>query len=354
MKKNVKMMAAVICAAVMVILLAGNVPAAEGEEITLEQVYAMAQKALDEQAIQNVMTRHVMYHCYGLHEDEIREIWVQEPENRATASFAQNQGYYVGYDDIYEGYVASHTTSWLATAKQYCADNNIDIEGWTDEEILNTYGGVGQFMLHMLTTCAIEVASDGQTARCFWYSPGVVAETGDNGMSIWEAYGVDFVKEGDAWKIWHLHMYTDITGNFYIDLASQGQMGDSGSGEAEAEEAESAGPAEAVDTGESGESESEEGESPEGESASEGAEGNGNQGWVPEGGEAVAIGTMSGYLSTPTYTSLNKDRLVSEITVFVPLPYDTWSFDDPNYGLTKEQYEAYGIDLDAWYAAHQK
>ena len=168
MRKNVKMLIALLCAAVMVIGLAGTVVAAEGEELTLEKVYAMAQKALDEQAIQNVMTRHVFYHCYGLHEDEIREIWVQEPENRATASFAQNMGYYVGYDDIYEGYVASHTTSWLATAKQYCAENNIDIEGWTDEEILNTYGGVGQFMLHMLTTCAIEVAGDGQTARCFW------------------------------------------------------------------------------------------------------------------------------------------------------------------------------------------
>ena len=111
MKKYVKRLVVAVLAAVMAAAMAGPV-CADGE-IDLETVYKMAQKALDEQAIQNVMTRHVMYHCYGLHEDEIREIWVQEPENRATASFAQNQGYYVGYDDIYEGYVASHTTSWL-------------------------------------------------------------------------------------------------------------------------------------------------------------------------------------------------------------------------------------------------
>ena len=39
--------------------------------------------------------------------------------------------------------------------------------------------------------------------------------------------------------------------------------------------------------------------------------------------------------------------------IFLPVAYDTWSFDDGNYGPTREEYESYGIDLDAWYEAQK-
>ena len=165
------------------------------EEYDLAEVYAMAQRALDQQEIQNVMSRHVMLHCYGLHQQEVEELWVTEPENQATASFGQNLGYFVGYAAIWQGYVEAHATSWLSSAKQYCESKNIDISGMTDEEIMDVYGGVGQLLLHVTTTSIIEVAEDGQTAQCFWYSPGMVSETGQNANAIWEAYGVDFVKD---------------------------------------------------------------------------------------------------------------------------------------------------------------
>ena len=140
----------------------------EGDIIDIETVYQMAQKALDQQAIQNIMSRHVMYHAYGLHQEEMEEIWVQEPENQATASFGQNAGYFVGYPAIWEAYVDGHTKSWLKTAKKYCEDNGIDVTGWSDDDIIEVYGGVGQLMLHVTTTGIIEVAADGQTAKCFW------------------------------------------------------------------------------------------------------------------------------------------------------------------------------------------
>jgi len=323
----------------------------------IDEVYRMAQKALDNQAIQNVMSRHVMYHCYGLHQEELEQIWVQEPENQATASFGQNQGYMVGYPAIWEAYVDGHTESWLESAKKYCANNDIDIEGWSDEEILNTYGGVGQLLLHVTTTAIIEVAEDGQTAKCFWYSPGLVAETGQSGNAIWEAYGVDFVKENGEWKIWHLHMYTDFTGSFFVDLS---KSGNSGGGQSKGEAAPDA-PA-APEDSESAPGESPEGESPEGESPADpaaapeqteqAAQPEGNQGWQPEGGEVIAMDTVNEYLSDPTYTIFSSDRLLDEMMIYIPTPYETWSFDDPNYGLSTDQYALYNIDLDAWYAAH--
>ena len=133
MKRKLKLLAAAVCAAAMVTGIAGSTLAAGTEDIDIAAVYQMAQKALDQQAIQNIMSRHVMYHCYGLHQEELEQIWVQEPENQATASFGQNQGYMVGYPAIWEAYVDGHTESWLETAKNYCASNDIDIEGWTDE-----------------------------------------------------------------------------------------------------------------------------------------------------------------------------------------------------------------------------
>lgn len=339
-------------------------PAAAGQEIDLETVYHMAQKALDQQAIQNVMSRHVMYHCYGLHQEEMEQIWVQEPENQATASFGQNQGFMVGYPAIWEAYVEGHTESWLESAKRYCANNGIDIEGWSDEQILAMYGGVGQLLLHVTTTAIIEVAEDGQTAKCFWYSPGLVAETGQKGNAIWEAYGVDLVKENDQWKIWHLHMFTDFTGSFFVDL-SKGQsgggpgQGESAPGEGGAPEGESQ---EGQAPGESPEGESPDGEAPQpapqeqpsdtGSQETEEAD-NGNQGWQPEGGEVIAMDTVNEYLSDPTYTIFSPDRLLSEMMIYIPTPYETWSFDDPNYGMSVDQYALYDIDLDAWYAAHQ-
>ena len=370
MKKTLKRLLTAVCCAAMILGLAGSAAAAEAGDVDIATVYAMAQKALDQQAIQNVMSRHVMYHCYGLHQEEMEQIWVQEPENQATASFGQNQGFMVGYPAIWEAYVDGHTESWLSSAKNYCKKNNIDIEGWSDEEILDVYGGVGQLLMHVTTTSIIEVADDGQTAKCFWYSPGLVAETGQKGNTIWEAYGADFVKEGDEWKLWHLHMFTDFTGSFYIDLSKSGQSGGGQGGGESAPDAGGSGEGQAPPEGGSPEGESPEGESPEGQppagdsaqdqapqenAAPANVEGQAvNKGWVPEGGEVIAMEKVNDYLTTPTYTIFSSDRLRSEMELFIPTPYESWSFDDPNYGLSVEQYAIYDIDLDAWYAAHSK
>lgn len=328
--RKIKFLIALVCAATMTFSFAGPLFASEAQEPDMQTVYEMAQRALDQQAIQNVMSRHVMYHCYGLHEDEVVNLWVNEPENRATASFGQNQGFMVGWQAIWDGYVESHSASWLSSAKAYCEEKGIDIEGWSDEEVLDVYGGVGQFLMHFTTTQIIEIAKDGKTAKCFWYSPGMVAETGDAAQSLWEAYCVDMVKEGDEWKIWHLHMYTDFAGSFWIDLGGGREM-DMSSFDGESAEGES--------DDESADSESE---------SAQGAQETAN---VVEGGEALAM-QSNAYLYSKQYTMFSKDRLRSEMELVIPTPYDSWSFDEPNYGPTREELESYGIDLDAWYAAH--
>lgn len=289
-----------------------------------QEIYSMARKALDQQEIQNLMSWHVMYHCYGLHREEMEEIWVNEPENRATASFGQNQGFYVGYDAIWDAYVEGHDSNWLTSAKSYCEKNNIDISGMTDQEIIEKYGGVGQLLLHVTTTAIIEVAEDGQTAKCFWYSPGMIAETGQSANTIWEAYGVDFVKENGVWKMWHLHMFTDFMGSFYLSLGGNSGGGMGG------------------------------GTPPPDAPGGAGGPGGGGQQqeWQGEGGAQVAASTANAYLTSPQYTEFSANRLREDMEIFLPKAYESWSFDDESYGPTREEFESYDIYLDAWYTAH--
>ena len=316
MKKSLKVILSLVCVVAMAASLGVGAFAVTDEEF--QQLKLDTQRALDVQAVENIMNRHVMYHCYGEHREEMEELWVREPENQATASFGQNQGFMVGYGSIWDGYVEGHDTSWLASAKRYCQNNGIDVSGWTDDQILEVYGGVGQLLLHVTTTAIIEIAADGKTAKGFWYSPGMIAESGQTGNTIWEAYGVDFVKEGDEWKMWHLHMFTDFMGSFYITLGGSGEPNTT---------------ARPTATAPGGSNEP----------------GNGAQGDMTQVDEFL----RHEYLSSPQYSEFSKHRLRSEMEVIpIPVPYESWSFDEPNFGPTAAEWQSLGVDLNAWYAAH--
>ena len=323
---GMKKLAAILCALVLLVSLSVTAFAADAE-LTLEEVYAaaleaqkMSQKALDAQAIQNVMSRHIMYHCYGEHAEEMEELWVQEPANQATATFAMNMGYEVGYDYIWEFYVTLHDSGWLSDAKQWCEDNGVDISGMTDEEILETYGGVGQLLLHVITTSIIEVADDGLTAKGYWYTPGMLKQTGDDpAQTMWENYGADFVKEDGEWKIWHLHMYSDFQcdfGDTFTDTVTSAASIEAGGTRITP-----------VDFASS--------EEPDSGSSSDTSYGPG------------------GAINETTYQTWSSSRLRSEMEIIpLPLPYESWDFSEPNYGVTVEQYESLGIDVNDWYTAH--
>lgn len=89
---------------------------------------------------------------------------------------------------------------------------------------------VGLFRIHALSTPVVEVAKDGQTARACWFSPGIDTdptedrETGERkGVAkwCWIKYGVDFVREDGAWKLWHLTAYGCFHCDFYQSWADQ-------------------------------------------------------------------------------------------------------------------------------------
>lgn len=156
--------------------------------------------------IKNLMARHAYYHSYNLHDKELNELWVRKAELRKTASFGQNWGYQVGMDAIRDYYcdqcVLDHQADLDAMAAAYP-----DIEN-TPENL-----GLGQMLMHQLSTPYVEISGDGRTAQGLWYSPGQVTVAhpdGTEALWMYERYGVDFVREEDGWKIWHLFVGTDF------------------------------------------------------------------------------------------------------------------------------------------------
>lgn len=189
------------------------------DDVTLEQ---KIQKTLDVQEIQNVMSKHAYYHALGCNEEELEAIWVKKTPD---PTFAQNQGYYVGYDSI--RYYYGKLNVLMQKANLGLLRKHFPALEDAEENL-----GTGSLIIHPLTTPIIEVAGDGQTAKGMWYSPGQVTEIGSDGKPaahwIWEKYGVDFVKEDGAWKIWHLHVCTDFftpVGETWAERTADAPMG---------------------------------------------------------------------------------------------------------------------------------
>ncbi len=121
----------------------------------------------------------------------LEELWVQTSENRATASFGSNFGFYIGWEEI-ERYVK---------------------ECWLPSEIGTACQSVN--------TPLIYVAFDRKTAQGLWYCDGYTTDKRGNTDIQYQKVAVDFIREGDNWKIWHLVFGTDIVDHLYSDPIPQ-------------------------------------------------------------------------------------------------------------------------------------
>ena len=78
-------------------------------------------------------------------------------------------------------------------------------------ELLGAPAKPGELLDMQLTTPMIEIADDLQTAKCLWWTPGIGAipreDADPQAIWAWGQLAVDFVHEGEDWKIWHLHYF---------------------------------------------------------------------------------------------------------------------------------------------------
>lgn len=77
----------------------------------------------------------------------------------------------------------------------------------------------GVWMFHALATPMIQVAKDGMTAKCHWWSPGYTSTPtprSDEVQAFWTygQYAVDFIKIDGVWKIWHLKWFRHFRADY--------------------------------------------------------------------------------------------------------------------------------------------
>jgi len=191
-----------------VALTSGVAWGAESREMSHAQ---SIQRLLDYMEIQNVMAKHSYYYAAQEQWKELDEAWSKK---RDDISYGHNDGYYVGRKSVEAYYGQKNETRRKQTlesvSKLYPEIKNIE-----ENE------GVGDLVMHTLTTPYIEIAEDGQTAKGIWMSIGLCSGTGNDGkvsaIWLWEKFATDFVKEDGEWKIWHFQIYSDVLGN--VDAA---------------------------------------------------------------------------------------------------------------------------------------
>ena len=152
----------------------------------------------DRQQIENLAAKYQYYYAAGLGERIVDELWAHE------VMTVSNE---FGASGVYRG---------IRKVKTYYQKDIVP----------------GRFQMHTMTTPSIEVAGDGKTAKGVWMSIGVETDAGDLGPKpvdgyeqrmllssvtadgkrfkaewIWQKFEIEFIRETDGWKIWHLHGY---------------------------------------------------------------------------------------------------------------------------------------------------
>jgi hypothetical protein len=179
----------------------------EGRVDRLTKEAEAAGRYRDYQEIQNVMGLHEYYHAAGRHGDEMDAIWAQNTPGLAMEEAFLN-GRYVGIDAV-RGYYVDFFKLFFETAGREISEVFPQLEPEPGSDL-----PPGLQILHTLTTPVIEVASDGQTAKGVWLSPGYVSAPQGGRLQAfwhWDRYAIDFVREDGRWKIWHFWVGKDFT-----------------------------------------------------------------------------------------------------------------------------------------------
>lgn len=172
--------------------------------MTLEEMADLAlkkaQKAKDYTDILNVFSAHL--YCYRAQKQryELEHYWAQERDDLVYANA-------YGREDVMDFYC--HTNAAMRAQKR-------KIAAAIYPEIKDTpeFDGVGDMVAKASSSPYVIIAEDGLSAHGIWFVPGFCCELDQNGKVkanyFQEKNAVDFVKEGDSWKILRLDILVDF------------------------------------------------------------------------------------------------------------------------------------------------
>ena len=158
----------------------------------------------DQRAIKNLMGRYT-YSIILNREAELFDLfWSSDP----GVSLCFNDGAYVGSEKVKAYYGACRERNALV-AKLLQKRFPEEIGEKADDEIY----GIGPFKVKPMSCPVIEVADDRKTAKGLWFCHGAyndVESCGPVAHWTWGYFAADFLREGDAWRIWHLRHLNDV------------------------------------------------------------------------------------------------------------------------------------------------
>ena len=158
----------------------------------------------DQRAIKNLMGKYANLLILNREEDMFDLLWASAED----VCLGFNGGWYRGQEAV-RGYWQACVERNMLVAKLLQKRFPSKLADKTEEEIY----GIGPMKVKPMYTPLIEVAEDGKTAKGLWFCWGShndVETCGPIARWSWGYFAVDFLKEADGWKIWHMQNTDDI------------------------------------------------------------------------------------------------------------------------------------------------
>ena len=157
----------------------------------------------DQRALKNLMGKYANLVLLNREGEIFDRLWTAD-----EPCLGFNDGWYVGADAV-AGYFAACRERNALVAKLLQQRFPERLGGMTEEEIY----GVGPFKVKPMACPIIEVAADGATAKGLWCCQGAyndVETCGPRAHWTWGWFAVDFKREADGWRIWHMQYVNDV------------------------------------------------------------------------------------------------------------------------------------------------
>jgi hypothetical protein len=171
-------------------------------ELQLEQEI---QRWEDQRELKNMMGKYVLTMLLEERDQAFDRFW----SGKEDVCLGVNEGWYAGAEAI-RGFYDAQAKRTQAESELMCQLFPEKLGKLTAQEQY----GVGHLDNRPVSAPVIAVAEDGQTAKGMWTSMGCYTafdvEYGPQSHWNWSVYAVDFVREDDGWKIWHMQYLTEI------------------------------------------------------------------------------------------------------------------------------------------------
>lgn len=156
----------------------------------------------DKRDIKNLMGRFTMALLHKREESLFQDYW----SDTSDVCYGTNNGWYYGPEDV-----KAYQTGCVALMNK--SDEIIRKRFPTVVKDMEEKYGHGYLEVKSLSSDVVVVADDGKTAKGMWACAGQETDMTEIGPITYWTYGmyaVDFIRENDAWKIWHMSYFEHI------------------------------------------------------------------------------------------------------------------------------------------------